>query len=92
MNELVTIKKINGFDVTFLLLEVGNSKWITAYARFDNPIEDVEYASETYRDGEVIGVDTAHFYNLKMTLEEKQIDAEEQMKCLIEDYRDKAGA
>lgn len=48
MNNLLIIKQINGFDVTFMNIELGNDKWVTAYVRLDNPLPD-EYEYETYR-------------------------------------------
>ena len=88
MNNLLTIKHINGFDVTFLNIELGNDKWVTAYVRLDNPLPD-EYEHETYREDNMIGIDTMHYYNQTMTFNEKIIDAERQIKYLIEDYQSK---
>ena len=88
MNNLLTIKQINGFDVTFMNIELGNDKWVTAYVRLNNPLPD-EYEYETYREGNVIGIDTMHYRNETMTFDEKVIDAERQIKYLIEDYQSK---
>ena len=88
MNNLLTIKQINRFDVTFMNIELGNDKWVTAYVRLDNPLPD-EYEYETYREGNVIGIDTMHYYNQKMTFNEKVLDAERQIKYLIKDYQSK---
>lgn len=88
MNNLLTIKQINDFDVTFIKNEIGDLKWVTTYVRLDNPLPD-EYEYETYREGNVIGIDTIHYYNQKMTFNEKVIDAERQIKYLIEDYQSK---
>ena len=88
MNNLLTIKQVNDFDVTFMNIKLGNDKWVTAYVRLDNPISD-EYEYETYREGNVIGIDTMHYCNQKMTFNEKIMDAERQIKLLIEDYQSK---
>ena len=88
MNNLLTIKQINGFDATFMNIELGNDKWVTAYVRLDNLTSD-EYLCETYREGNIIGIDTMHYYNQIMTFDEKVLDAERQIKYLIEDYQSK---
>ena len=86
MNNLLTIKQINGFDVTFINIELGSDKWVTAYVRLNNLLPD-EYEYETYRKDNVIGIDTMHYCNQTMTFNEKIIDAERQIKLLIEDYQ-----
>ena len=82
---LFTIKRIEGFDVTFLKLKLGEREWITAYVRFDEPLnrDDYGYVQETLNDGEVYGIDTAHYHNEKMTIEEKFLDAEDQIRRMI---------
>ena len=44
----------------------------------------------TYKEGYVYGIDTAHFDNMKMTIEEKEIDAIKQIKLLIKSYNNKS--
>lgn len=88
MNNLHTIKKICGYDVAFLRLEINDNAWISAYIRLDNLMED-EYEYETYREGNVVGIDTMHFYNQDMTFDNKILDAERQIKFLIHDYESK---
>lgn len=82
---LLTIEKIEGYDVTFVKIEASYNTWITAYVRFDNPLnrEDYEYPVETYHEGNVYGIDTAHLRNDKMTIEEKIIDAKVQIAEMI---------
>ena len=43
----------------------------------------------TYCKGKVAGVDTAHYYNDNMTLEQKFEDAMRQIKTVIKDYNKK---
>ncbi len=83
---LETIKNVAGFDVTFLRLISGNDRWITAYVRFDYPDENVTYAGETYRDDNVVGVDTIHLYNQRMNIEQRMKDAEGQISDVIDSY------
>jgi len=91
MNQLDTIKDVEGYDVTFMILKSTDNEWITAYVRLTN-LEEDEYQCETYRDGEVVGVDTVHYHNRKMSLDQKRIDAEEQITTLINYYLLRKGA
>jgi hypothetical protein len=44
---------------------------------------------ETFREGNTFGVDTAHMYNDKMSLEEKRQDAIRQIRGVIEEAIEK---
>lgn len=91
--ELITIEKINDFDVTFLKLGSGlRNGWICAYVRLDTPAEDIQYASETFREGNVIGIDTNHAFNVEMNIDEKMEDAKTQINDVINHYRRHAQA
>lgn len=81
---LETIKKIKGFDVTFLVLTSFTVSWINAYVRLDNVHKDKIYENQSYRNGEVFGVDTVKKTHLN--IEEKMIDCERQIGELIESY------
>ena len=82
--QLLNIEKIEGYDVTFLKIKTSYNTWITAYVRFDEPSSrEGGYPTETYNEGDVYGVDTAHLRNEKMTIDEKIQDARSQIKVMI---------
>lgn len=54
----------------------------------ETPFSNKEFGNETYREGNVIGVDTLHYYNQKMSYEEKKEDAIRQIKIIIDEYVD----
>lgn len=83
---LETIKKIKEFDVTFLSIKSFGNVWITGYVRLDDVHKNQTYKNQSYRDGEVFGVDTMSKTHLN--IEEKMIDCERQIDELIESYLD----
>ncbi len=87
---------IKGFDVELHLVDVGLklkdtglTNWYCAYVTFAYTLKD-SYGSETFREvedkGVVIGIDTAHFYNINMSMEEKEIDAINQITEIIDEH------
>lgn len=72
-----------GFDLECKLLK--SSRWVSAYVYLENKRRRNLFY-ETYREGNVIGIDTGHYWNWEMTLEEKYKDAERQITELIKDY------
>jgi len=48
-----------------------------------------DIGNETYRDGDTVGVDTAHYNNMHMNFDEKEKDAIEQITGVIESYEKK---
>lgn len=83
--ELLKIEDVEGHDVTFLKITLVDHAWITAYVRFDEPLNRDEYGypTETYEEGDVYGIDTAHLYNERMTIQEKIVDARRQILDMI---------
>ena len=62
---------------------------ICAYVRLIPPFrcnDEYEYSNETYREDDVFGVDTAHFYNRNMDMNQKLDDAKRQITELIEEH------
>ena len=93
-NQLDTIKKIivnnKEYFITLIRLGVPKDKFnitgelICAYVYLDNPIDNSDWSDWTYHEGNVYGVDTAHWHNNEMTLDEKREDAIKQITELIE--------
>jgi len=63
----------------------GVQRWYCAYVELEPPFIK-GYKNETYRKGNVLGVDTAHSWNEFQTDIEKYYDAIRQIKELIDDY------
>ena len=62
-------------------------KYVCGYVYLDNiEILEKNIGQETYRKGNVIGVDTAHSYIDNMTYEEKREDAIRGVKEIIDIY------
>lgn len=59
--------------------------WWCAYVTLPD-ITKEEYPYETYREGNKIGLDTAHAWNAGMSLEERRAIAEEQIIEVIEEH------
>ena len=57
--------------------------WWCAYVTLNGVLAD-EYPHETFREGNKVGVDTAHTYNMNMTANEKFEDAKNQIHAVIE--------
>jgi hypothetical protein len=49
-------------------------------------IPDGNLGSETFRNGNIVGIDTAHYHNEKMTYEQRKADAIRQIKEIINEY------
>jgi len=62
--------------------------WICAYTNLENAEDytDEELGYPTYRNGETIGVDTAHFWNIGTSIKQKEKDARDQIKISIDCY------
>lgn len=75
---------INGSHLPKNLSISDEPRWICAYVILKRTNKDyTEFANCTYREDNVYGVDTAHSYNDKMTLEEKRQDAIKQIRKVI---------
>ena len=83
---LEDIKRIEGHDVTILRLGESNDAWFTAYVRLLDMNSDAQYGNETFRQGNVIGVDTNHLCNISMSISEKFIDVQRQIEDVIRCY------
>ena len=87
----ITIKKILGKDVTFILMESESlTPWVNAYVLFKRkPLHELgnETFDEYTEQGVVLGVDTAHSHNSKLTFDELKLDAERQIKEIIKNYK-----
>jgi len=49
-------------------------------------IPEGNFSCETYRNGNIIGVDTAHSYNQNQSYEQRKQDAITQIKLIIDEY------
>ena len=66
---------------------------ICAYVRLPLPFRssddmeyNYEYPSETYREGDVLGIDTDHLFNQNQNMTQKLEDARRQITDLIQEY------
>ena len=57
--------------------------WWCAYVTLNGVLAD-EYPHETFREGNKVGIDTNHAYNMNMTMDEKFEDAKNQIHAVIE--------
>jgi hypothetical protein len=81
--------KIKLRKLTAPTLLSAKSEWITAYVELDKDVERVAAElldNQTYHEGKVYGVDTAHSYNIGMHIKEKRKDALLQIRKLIKSY------
>ena len=63
--------------------------YFTAYVYLKHLTVNMEtFGEQTYRKGNVIGIDTSHYYNTEMSSEEKKEDAYRQIINVIEEYLD----
>jgi len=75
-----------------LIREILIDKFVNGYVYLEHLQEmPKELTGETYRKGKIIGVDTAHYYNQKMTYEQKKEDAIRQIKTIIDEYEELIG-
>ncbi len=81
------IKTIKGYDVTFIKQSLGSQfpEWICAYVKLTGKLDD-NYSNETYRELNVIGIDTNHMFNQKQSIEERYKDAERQITEIIGEH------
>ena len=61
--------------------------WYTAYVKLKGKISPNVYIHETYRSGNTIGIDTMHFLNNEMTIEQQREYALEQIKAVIIEHQ-----
>ena len=79
-------------EIWFTLLEPHH---ICAYVRLTPPFKssddikyNYEYPNETYREGDVFGIDTDHLFNINQNILQKREDARRQITDLIQEYID----
>jgi len=73
------------YKTEYVLCGMKGVYWWCGYVLFpDVTVED--YPNETYREGNVVGVDTAHLCYIHLTLDEKKKAAEEQIAEIIEEH------
>lgn len=84
--------KINKQDyyITIIEIECSIGNYYTAYVYLDNANFDDDLLSNcTFHQDNIYGVDTMHYYNQVMKIEEKYDDAIRQIKELIKSYNKK---
>ena len=81
LNPLHNIEYVKHENEPCLYNDVGG--WWCAYVTLDN-ITREGYPNETYREGNKVGVDTNHSYNMHYTMDEKFEDAKRQIHKVIE--------
>lgn len=88
LNEVLTMVKnqykieyVERVDSPTIFNKAGG--WWCAYVTLDD-ISDEEYPNETFREGNKVGIDTNHAYNMNMTMDEKFEDAKNQIHAVIE--------
>ncbi len=88
MKKDITTINIMGFDVEIVLIEVGAHKHYCAYATLKNSqyLNNSFLQCATFREGDKVGVDTAHSWNSKQSLDEKLLDAIYQITEVIKPY------
>lgn len=81
------IVNVDGYDVTILKFKIELLKvYFTAYVRFDI-LQDDNYGYETYREKDVIGIDTLHGFNLNMNEDQKYKDTIYQISMIIKEHK-----
>ena len=81
------IKNIRGYDVSFQKIGIPRiGEWICAYVNLKGELKEEKYNNETFRELNVIGVDTNHLHNMEQSLESKYKDAERQITSIIEEH------
>lgn len=85
--DIPIMEKIDDFVVTYVvIMESNGERWVNAYVYLDKMVDDT-LSNETYREDNVVGVDTMHYYNIGKNLDSKFEDAKRQIKNVIEDYK-----
>lgn len=88
LNEVLTMVK-NQYEIEYVEIvrdpTVYNltGGWWCAYVTLNGVLAD-EYPHETFREGNKVGIDTNHAYNMNMTMDEKFEDAKRQIHAVIE--------
>jgi hypothetical protein len=83
---------IKGIPV--LLVKIGypliDKQHFCAYAELENSryLSDLFLSPQTFRAKDWVGVDTAHGYNMDMSMEHKLLDALQQMQQVIEKWQE----
>ena len=78
---------VAGKQVNIREIKLGNEAiWYNAYVDFkgSSAVKDDYISWATFREGDIIGVDTMHSYNDEQTQAQKLIDAIHQIEHIIE--------
>ena len=86
--------KIRGVDVEVRIVKkprkyddkMGLYPWFCAYAYIKVSSKTPELWNETYREKGWVGIDTAHYFNINQTKEEKYKSAINQIEGLIQSW------
>lgn len=76
---------IRGKNVQIVRNESDKNVWFCAYVTLKNSsiLNDSALSHPTMREGDIVGVDTAHAYNMQETESEKLLDAINQIDWII---------
>jgi hypothetical protein len=90
------IFNINGIKVEVIKMESttkGLESWFCAYAvlKNSNVLSDSFLGHPTFREGDKVGVDTAHVFNEGQKMEEKLASALHQIEGIIEAWKSAIG-
>ena len=79
--------RVNKRDYLITILKLG--EYYTAYVYLDGSrkYEEEFLNYPTYRNGDVVGIDTNHSFNMEMSIQEKYKDAIRQIKNMIKAYQ-----
>jgi spore coat polysaccharide biosynthesis protein SpsF (cytidylyltransferase family) len=80
---------ICGVEVEVFKIQTKEQSWFCAYAilKNSNVLSDEFLDYPTFREGDKVGVDTAHSFNMEQTMEEKLASALHQIQGVIESWR-----
>jgi hypothetical protein len=80
---------ICGQEVEVLKMQAAKMSWFCAYATLKNSsvLSDEFLGYPTFREGDKVGIDTAHSFNIDQTLEEKLASALHQIEYVIEKWK-----
>ena len=93
-HKVVSVSTILGHKIVFRKIYLDlciSPSHICAYVRLTPPFrpsDDYEYSYETYREGDIFGVDTAHFRNRDQNMTQKLEDARWQITELIQEHHE----
>lgn len=89
---LITIKRIKGYDVTFLRMTHLKSfgDFVNAYVKLpkSKKLSEEELGYPSWKDGDVVGVDTAHSFNETHNYQQRLLSAEHQIEYVITRYKE----